>query len=47
MVNGATHISAAQLFEPLTTEYVCENKITLWETAHTGLPNTLVFDDGS
>ena len=47
MDDGATHFSAAQFFEPLTTESVREIIHVLWATVYTGLPNTLVFDNGS
>ena len=47
MVDDATHFSVAQFVEPLTTESVQETILTLWATVYTGLPNTLVFDDGS
>ena len=47
MVDSATHFSAAQFVEPPTTESVWETILTLWETVYTGLPNILVFDDGS
>ena len=47
LIDDTTYFSAAQLLEPLTTESVWETILTLWATAHTGLPNTLVFDDGS
>ena len=47
MVDDATHFSAAQFFETLITESVWETILTLWTTVYTGLPNTLVFDNGS
>ena len=47
MFDDATHFSAAQFIEPPTTESVWETILTLWATVHTGLSNTVVFDDGS
>ena len=46
MVDDATHFSAAQFVEPLTTESVRETIRTSWAIVYTGLPNALVFDDG-
>ena len=45
MVEDEKHFNAAQYAEPHTAESVWETIITLWATVHTGLPNTLVFDD--
>ena len=47
MVDDASHFSAAQFVELLTTESVWETKLTIWATIYTFLPNTLVFGDGS
>ena len=47
MDDDATHFSAAQFIEPLTTKFVWETILPSWEAVYIGLPNTLVFDDGS
>ena len=47
MADDAMHFRAAQFFEPLTTKSVRETIPTLWAIVYTGLPNTLVFGDGS
>ena len=47
MVDDTTYLSAAQFVDQLTIESFCETILTLWTTVYTGLPNTLVFDDGS
>ena len=47
MVDDATQLSTAQFVEPLTTESVRKTILTLRATVYTGMPNTLVFDDGS
>ena len=47
IVDNATHLIAAQFVDTLTTESVWETILTLWVIVYTGLPNTLVFDDGS
>ena len=38
MVDQATHFSAAQFVDLLTTEPVWETILTLWLSAYTGLP---------
>ena len=43
MIDDATHFSAAQYIEPLTTESFREIILTLWETVYTELPNKLVL----
>ena len=45
MVEDATHFSAAQFADPLTTEYVWQTIFTFWVIVYIGLANTLVFDD--
>ena len=47
MVDDATHFSAAQFVEQLTTESALETIPILWVTVYTGQPNILVFDNGS
>ena len=47
MIDDATHLSAARFVEPQTTESITETILTLWAAVYTGLPDTLVFDDGS
>ena len=47
IVDDATHFIVAQFIDPLTTESIWENILMLRATVYTGLPNTLVFDDGS
>ena len=47
MVYDATHFTAAQSVDALTTESVWEIILTLWAAVYTGLSSTLVFDDGS
>ena len=47
MVDDATYFSATQLVHPLMTESVWEIILSLWATACSGLPDTLIFDDGS
>ena len=46
-VDDAKYFSAARFIEPLTTESVWKTILTLWATIYSGLPSTLVFDDGS
>ena len=46
-VDKANHVTVTQFSHPLTADSVSETIITLWENACTGLPDTLVFDDGS
>ena len=46
-VDDATYLGAAKFVHPLTVEFVWETILTLWATVYTGLPNTLVCDDGS
>ena len=47
MIDDETHFSAAQFVERLTIEFFWETIFTLWASVYTGLPNALVFDDGS
>ena len=47
MVDDAAYFSAAQFVGHLKTVSVWETILTLWATVHTGLPNTLVFDEGT
>ena len=46
-VEDASHLSATQFFEPLTTEFVWETILTLLATVYAGLLKTLVYDNGS
>ena len=45
MADDATHFSAAQFFDLLTTESVWESLLMLLAAVYIWLPNTLVFYD--
>ena len=47
MLDDTTYFIIAQFVEPLTIKSVWETILTFWATVYAGLPNSLVFDDGS
>ena len=47
MVDEATRFSAVVFVSHITTERVWETILKLWANVYTGIPNKLVFDEGS